>query len=70
MRTALQLQARVERLEAEAEQASTPTIGAMVAAILDGKGLGRPLTDEELSRCRVGRLLLARRQRAQANDQG
>jgi hypothetical protein len=66
VRSALQLAARVERLEAEARQATTPTIGATIAAILDGKATGPRLTDEELGRTRVGRLLLARRQRAEA----
>jgi hypothetical protein len=57
---------RVAKLEAQAARATTPTVGAMIAAILDGKGFGRPLTDEELSRTRMGRLLLERRRRAEA----
>jgi hypothetical protein len=65
MRSALQLQARVERLEAAAEQAATPSIGTVVAAILDGRHPGPRLSDEELGRCKVGRLLLQRRARAE-----
>jgi hypothetical protein len=65
MRTALQLAGRVEKLEREARQESTPTIGAVVAAILDGRHPGPRLSDEELGRCKVGRLLLQRRARAE-----
>jgi hypothetical protein len=56
---------RVARLEAEAARATTPTVGAMIAAILDGKASGPRATDEELSRSKVGRLLLERRGRAE-----
>jgi hypothetical protein len=65
MRTALQLQSRVERLEAAAAEASTPSVGVQVALILDGKATGPRLSDEELGRTKMGRLLLARRQRAE-----
>jgi hypothetical protein len=64
MRTALR--SRVERLEAEQERQSTPSIGAVIAAILDGRHPGPRLTDEELARTKVGRLLLERRRRAEA----
>jgi hypothetical protein len=63
MKTALHH--RVAKLEAAAGQASTPTVGAMVANILDRREPRAPLTDEELGRTRVGRLLLERRRRAE-----
>jgi hypothetical protein len=61
---------RVARLEVEAERRTTPSVGAMIAAILDGKGPRAPIPDEELARTAAGRLLLARRQRAEANYPG
>jgi hypothetical protein len=70
VRTALQLVGRVERLEAEARQATTPTIGAVIAAILEGRHPVPRTSDEELGRCKVGRLLLQRRQRAEVNYPG
>jgi hypothetical protein len=57
------LHARVARLEAAAEQASTPSVGRQIVDILEGRDPGPRLTDEELGRTRVGRLLLERRQR-------
>jgi hypothetical protein len=54
---------RVARLEVEAERRTTPSVGAMIAAILDGKGPRAPIADAELAKSRVGRLLLQRRQR-------
>ena len=60
---------RVARLEAEAREAVTPSIGQQIAAILDGKpGSRAPVPDEQLSQSKVGRLLLERRQRFQ--DEG
>jgi hypothetical protein len=70
MRTALQLLGRVAQLEAAARQESTPTIGAQIAAILDGRHPGPRATDEELARSKVGRLLLARRERAESGYPG
>jgi hypothetical protein len=53
--------ARIERL---ARQQDGQSVGAVVAAILDGRHPGPRLSDEELARSPTGRLLLARRQRA------
>jgi hypothetical protein len=55
---------RIERL---AKQQSEPSIGAQVAAILDGKDPEARLSDEDLARTRTGRLLLERRRRAEAS---
>jgi hypothetical protein len=70
MRTALQLLGRVARLEAEARDAATPSTGAVVAAILEGRDAGPRTTDEELARSATGRLLLERRRRAGLAGQG
>ena len=71
MRTALQLVGRVEQLEAAARQGTTPTIGATVAAILEGRDAGPRLSDQEMARSATGRLLRERRQRwAEAGFQG
>jgi hypothetical protein len=67
MRTALQ--ARLEKLEAEVERATTPGIGAQIAAILSGQEPRPRRSDEELARTKVGRLLLERRRRAELNYQ-
>jgi hypothetical protein len=64
VRSALQLMGRIERLETAAEQASTPTIGQQIVDILERRAQGPRLSVEELSRCKVGRLLLQRRARA------
>ena len=48
------LHARVARLEAAAEQASTPSVGRQIVDILEGRDPGPRLTDEELGRTRVG----------------
>jgi hypothetical protein len=70
VRTALQLVGRVEKLEAEARQESTPTVGQQVAAILSGRpGSRAPVPDKVLSQSKVGRLLLERRQRAEGGYQ-
>jgi hypothetical protein len=70
VRTALQMQARVERLEAEARAAVTLSVGQQIADILSGKpGPRPPVPDEVLSQSKVGRLLLERRQRAEAGFQ-
>jgi hypothetical protein len=61
---------RVARLEAEATRQTTPTIGATIAAILDGKHAGPRLSDEELGHTRMGRLLLQRRAQAKAGHPG
>jgi hypothetical protein len=61
---------RVARLEAAAEQASRPTVGATIAAILEGRHPGPRLSDEQLAATRMGRLLLARRRRAEIGYQG
>ena len=68
MRTALQLLGRVARLEAEARDAATPSTGATIAAILEGRDAGPRLSEEQLRQTRTGRLLLSRRQRFQ--DEG
>jgi hypothetical protein len=70
VRTALQLAGRIEKLEATAREATTPTLGAVVAAILEGRDTGPRATDDELARTRMGRLLLKRRQKAEAGFQG
>ena len=70
MRTALQLAGRIEKLEATAREATTPTLGATIAAILEGRHPVPRTSDEELGRCKVGRLLLQRRQRAEVNYPG
>jgi len=61
LRTALQLLGRVARLEAEARDATTPSTGATIAAILEGRHPGPRLADEQLARSATGRLLLERR---------
>jgi hypothetical protein len=63
------LHSRVARLEVEAERQSTPSIGSVVASILGGKGPRAPISDEELARTKVGRLLLERRRRAEIGFQ-
>jgi hypothetical protein len=63
VRTALQLLGRVARLEAEARDATTPTVGATIADILSGRRPGPRTTDEQMARSATGRLLLERRQR-------
>jgi hypothetical protein len=70
MRTALQLRPRVEKLEAEATRARTPSVGAAIVDILEGRDRRPGLSDEELARTKVGRLLLQRRQRAEVNYPG
>jgi hypothetical protein len=60
---------RIEKLEAAAARAATPTLGATIAAILDGKGPWAPIPDEVLLQTRVGRLLVERRRRAELDDQ-
>jgi hypothetical protein len=71
VRTALQLAGRIEKLEAEARDAATPTIGSVVAAILSGRpGSRAPVPDEVLSQSKVGRLLLQRRARAESGCPG
>jgi hypothetical protein len=62
------LQARVEKLEAEQE--STPSIGAQIVAILEARAPGPRLSEEELARTKMGRLLLERRRRAELDYQG
>ena len=64
------LHARVAGLEAAAEQASTLSVGRRIVDILEGRARGPGLTDEELSRTRVGRLLLERQRRAEAGYPG
>jgi hypothetical protein len=54
----------VARLEAEARDAATPTVGQRIAAILEGRHPGPRLADEELARSKTGRLLLERQRRA------
>jgi hypothetical protein len=49
MRTALQLLGRVARLEAEARDATTPTVGATIADILSGRRPGPRTTDEQMA---------------------
>jgi hypothetical protein len=61
---------RVAKLEAAAEQASVPTVGATIAAILARREPRAPIPDEVLLQTRVGRLLLERRRRAALADQG
>ena len=61
MRSLTALGARIERLAAEQGGQST---GAVVAAILEGRHPAPRLTDEELARTRMGRLLLQRQRRA------
>jgi hypothetical protein len=68
MRTALH--GRVERLEAKARQATVPTIGSVVAAILSRRKPGPPITDEELAKSAAGRLLVERQRRAEAGYPG
>jgi hypothetical protein len=67
MRSLTALGARIERLAAEQGGQS---IGRQIVDILEGRAPGPPATDEELSRCKVGRLLLARRRRAGLADPG
>jgi hypothetical protein len=57
------LGARIERL---AKQQDGQSVGAQVAAILDGKDPRAPVPDELLARSATGRLLLQRRARAKA----
>jgi hypothetical protein len=57
------LLARVARLEAKAARESTPTIGAQIATILEGRDAEPRLSDQEMARSATGRLLLERRQR-------
>ena len=54
---------RVEKLEAAARQGTTPSTGATIAAILEGRHPGPRLSDQELARSATGRRLLERRQR-------
>jgi hypothetical protein len=61
---------RVAGLEAADQEAVTPTIGAVIAAILEGRTPGTPVPDEVLACTKVGRLLLARRRRAEAGYPG
>jgi hypothetical protein len=58
---------KIERL---AKQQSELSVGATVATILDRRAPGPPVSDEVLAQTRVGRLLLERRQRAEAGFQG
>jgi hypothetical protein len=58
------LQARLEKLEAEVERATTPGIGQRIVEILSGKEPRPRTSDEELAKTAVGRLLLKRRRRA------
>ena len=64
MRTALQLAGRIEKLEAEAREAVTPSVGRQIVDILERRAPGPRATDEELARTRMGRLLLQRQRRA------
>jgi hypothetical protein len=64
VRTALQLAGRIEKLEATAREAATPTLGATIAAILEGRHPVPRTSDEELARTRMGRLLLQRQRLA------
>jgi hypothetical protein len=59
-----------KQIEQLAKQQDGQSIGAQVAAILDGKASGPRLTDEELARTKVGRLLLERRRRTEADYPG
>jgi hypothetical protein len=68
MRTALHH--RVARLEAEAARATTPTVGAMIVDVLERRAQRPSVSDTELAKSATGRLLLQRRQRAEANSQG
>jgi hypothetical protein len=52
---------RVEKLEAAAREAVTPSVGQQIVGILEGRAPGPRATDVELSRTRMGRLLLQRR---------
>jgi copper homeostasis protein CutC len=69
---------RVEKLEAAARQGTTPSTGATIAAILEGREPRAPIPDEVLARTRVGTvrvtapgLLLARQRRwAEVGHQG
>jgi hypothetical protein len=67
MRSLMATGLRIERL---AKQQDRQSIGATVAAILSRREPAPPLTDEELAQTLVGRLLLERRQRAEAGFQG
>jgi hypothetical protein len=62
------LQARLEKLEAEVERATTPGIGAQIAAVLSGKEPRPRRSDEDLLRSEVGRRLLERRRRAELDE--
>jgi hypothetical protein len=66
MRSLTALGARIERLAAEQGGQS---VGARIAAILEGRDTAPRLSDEVLARSATGRLLLQRRQRAEAGFQ-
>jgi hypothetical protein len=58
---------KIERL---AKQQDGQSIGATIASILSGKDPRAPVSDEVLSHTKVGRLLIQRRQRAEADYPG
>lgn len=55
---------KIERL---AKQQDGQSIGAQIVDILEGRARGPGLTDEDLAKSAVGRLLLQRRARAEAS---
>ena len=66
MRSLTRLGTRIERL---AKQQDGQSVGAVIAAILDGKGPRAPIPDAELAKTKMGRLLIQRRRRAEAGFQ-